>query len=92
MLGCDAAGYIACCQGIAGVDTKARLPAVAVPAPVIAGALDKGTPPEMARVMAQRIPAARLVILPEASHLSALERPLATSRMPLASATEVWQI
>ncbi|MGM9490389.1 3-oxoadipate enol-lactonase [Ideonella sp. YS5] len=80
VLDCDAAGYIACCQAIAGVDTTARLPGIAVPALVIAGALDQGTPPEMARVMAQGIPGARLVILPEASHLSVLEQPLAFRR------------
>ena len=44
---------------------------------VIAGAMDQGTPPEMARVIAQGIPGARLVVLPEASHLSVLEQPLA---------------
>lgn len=77
VLRCDAAAYIACCQAIAGVDTTARLPSIAVPTLVIAGALDVGTPPEMARVIAQGIPDAHLVVLPEASHLSALEQPLA---------------
>jgi 3-oxoadipate enol-lactonase len=77
VLGCDAACYIACCQAIAGVDTTARLSGLAVPALVIAGELDQGTPPEMARVIAQGIPGARLVVLPEASHLSVLEQPLA---------------
>lgn len=77
VLSCDAAGYIACCQAIAGVDTTARLPRIDVPALVIAGALDMGTPPEMARTIAQGIRSARLVVLPEASHLSVLEQPLA---------------
>lgn len=77
VLACDAAGYIACCHAIAGLDTTNRLPGIAVPALVIAGALDQGTPPEMARVIAQGIPGARLVVLPEASHLSVLEQPLA---------------
>jgi 3-oxoadipate enol-lactonase len=81
VLGCDAAAYIACCQAIATVDTTARLPGIAVPALVIAGALDQGTPPEMARVIAQGIPGARLAILPEASHLSVLEQPLAFRRV-----------
>ena len=77
VLACDAAGYIACCHAIAGLDTTARLPGIAVPALVIAGALDQGTPPEMARVIGQGIPGAHLVVLPEASHLSVLEQPLA---------------
>jgi 3-oxoadipate enol-lactonase len=53
VLTCDAVGYIACCQAIAGVDTTARLPGISVPTLVIAGALDLGTPPAMARVIAQ---------------------------------------
>ncbi len=77
VLACDAAGYIACCHAIAGLDTTPRLPGITVPALVIAGALDQGTPPEMARVIAKGIPGARLVVLPEASHLSVLEQPLA---------------
>lgn len=77
VLACDAAGYIACCHAIAGLDTTHRLSGITVPALVIAGALDQGTPPEMARVIAQGIPGARLVVLPEASHLSVLEQPLA---------------
>jgi 3-oxoadipate enol-lactonase len=75
VLRCDAAGYVACCHAIAGVDTTARLPGIGVPTLVIAGVLDQGTPPEMARVIAQGIPGARLVVLPEASHLSVLEQP-----------------
>lgn len=77
VLSCDAAGYIACCQAIAAVDTTARLPGIRVPTLAIAGALDQGTPPAMARVIAQAIPGAQLVLLPEASHLSVLEQPLA---------------
>ena len=77
VLACDAAGYIACCHAIAGLDTTAQLPGIAVPTLVIAGALDQGTPPEMARVIARGIPGARMVVLPEASHLSVLEQPLA---------------
>jgi len=75
VLACNAAAYIACCQAVAGIDTTARLPRIAVPTLVIAGALDQGTPPAMARVIAQGIPGARLVVLPEASHLSVLEQP-----------------
>jgi 3-oxoadipate enol-lactonase len=77
VLSCNAAGYIACCQAISGVDTTARLPRIQVPALVIAGELDPGTPPAMARTIAQGIPGARLVVLPEASHLSVLEQPVA---------------
>lgn len=77
VLGCDPSGYIACCQAISAVDTTARLPHIQVPTLVIAGELDQGTPPAMARAIAQGIPGARLVVLPAASHLSVLEQPVA---------------
>ena len=59
------------------MNTTERLPRLVVPTLVIAGALDQGTPPEMARTIAQGIPGAKLVVLPMASHLSVLEQPVA---------------
>lgn len=77
VLACRQAGYIACCEAISQVDTTDRLPALRMPTLVIAGALDAGTPPAMAQRIAAQIPAAELVVLPEASHLSVLEQPAA---------------
>jgi 3-oxoadipate enol-lactonase len=48
-----------------------------VPTLVIAGELDVGTPPAMAKTIAQAVPGATLVVLPEASHFSVLEQPKA---------------
>jgi 3-oxoadipate enol-lactonase len=79
VLGCNPAAYVACCEAIRDVDTTARLPRIAVPTLVVAGALDQGTPPEMARTIAQGISRARLVVLRDASHLSVLEQPRAFS-------------
>lgn len=75
VVNCDAKGYIATCQAISQVDTTARLPQLKVPVLVIAGALDLGTPPAMAEIIARATPGARLVVLPDASHLSVLEQP-----------------
>ncbi|HYR26413.1 MAG TPA: 3-oxoadipate enol-lactonase [Aquabacterium sp.] len=75
VLACDPAGYMACCQAIRDVDTTARLGRIGVPTLVIAGELDLGTPPAMARAIAHHIPGAQLVILSQASHLSVLEQP-----------------
>jgi pimeloyl-ACP methyl ester carboxylesterase len=55
-------------------DTLAR---AAVPALVLVGAEDAITPESDARALAERIAAARLVIVPEAGHLSPLEAPAA---------------
>jgi 3-oxoadipate enol-lactonase len=73
----DQAGYVACCHAVAGVNTTDRLPQLTQPTLVIAGELDLGTPPTMARTIAQAVPGAQLVVLPEASHLSVLEQPIA---------------
>jgi 3-oxoadipate enol-lactonase len=70
-----AEGYAGCCNAVGTVDTTARLGAIAVPTLVIAGELDQGTPVAMARTLAEGIPGATLVVLPEASHLSAVEQP-----------------
>jgi 3-oxoadipate enol-lactonase len=73
----DAAGYIACCHAIAGVDTTERLAQVQVPALVIAGELDQGTPVAMAETLAAALPQARVTVLRDASHLSVIEQPAA---------------
>ena len=73
----DTAGYVACCHAIAGVDTTERLSQVQVPALVIAGALDQGTPVAMAETLAAALPRARLTVLRDASHLSVVEQPAA---------------
>jgi len=71
----DAHAYIACCGAVAGIDTVERLGQIAVPAMVIAGAQDAGTPLAMAETLAARIPGARLAVVANASHLSAIEQP-----------------
>jgi 3-oxoadipate enol-lactonase len=71
----DAIGYMGCCNAVGKVDTSTRLGQIAVPALVIAGELDQGTPVAMAQTLADAIPGAALTVLKEASHLSALEQP-----------------
>lgn len=70
-------------SGIAGAlmamasrpDSVPLLPQIACPTLVITGELDGPAPPADARLMAERIPGARLEIIPRAGHLSNLERP-----------------
>jgi 3-oxoadipate enol-lactonase len=71
----DTVGYVGCCSAVGNVDTTARLGQIAVPALVIAGELDQGTPVAMAETLARGIPNASLTVLKEASHLSAVEQP-----------------
>ena len=48
---------------------------------MIAGGKDAGTPPSMSEAIVTRIPGARLAVLPEAAHLSAVEVPEAFSAL-----------
>lgn len=75
LLACDPAGYVACCHAVAGVDWLDALHHIACPTLVLAGALDLGATPEMARAIQQRIPGARLEVFARASHLSPREQP-----------------
>jgi 3-oxoadipate enol-lactonase len=70
-----AEGYLGCCEAIRELEYTAALPRIQAPTLVIAGELDQGTTPAMARVIANAIPGARLSIIPGASHLSAVEKP-----------------
>lgn len=73
----DPDGYVAVCAAIGALDTTARLAQVTVPTLVIAGELDQGAPVSMSQTMVDAIPGARLVVLENASHLSAIEQPQA---------------
>lgn len=55
-------------------DIRPRLGAIQAPTLVLVGRDDKATPPARSREIADRIPAARLVEVPGAAHLSALEQ------------------
>ncbi len=60
-------------------DSREVLARVAVPTLVVVGAADRVTPPETARAMAEALPRARLVIVPDVGHLPMLEAPEATA-------------
>jgi 3-oxoadipate enol-lactonase len=63
-------------MAIAGrADHTDLLPRIAVPTMVIVGEHDQVTPPPLSTAMAAAIPDARLVIMGEAGHMTALEHP-----------------
>ncbi|MFC7380150.1 alpha/beta fold hydrolase [Brevundimonas sp. GCM10030266] len=64
---------------IGRIDSRPSLSAIAVPTLVLVGDQDGVTPPEHAREMADAIPGARLVIVPDAGHISTLEQPEAVN-------------
>jgi 3-oxoadipate enol-lactonase len=81
VLRCNPQGYVACCHAASSVNWTDRLHTVKLPTLIIAGALDVGAPPSMARVIADRIEGAQLVVLDEAAHLSVAEQPEAFSTL-----------
>jgi pimeloyl-ACP methyl ester carboxylesterase len=61
------------------VDSRPLLPRVACPTLVLCGRQDAVTPPELHEEMAAAIPGAKLVVVEECGHLSAIERPAAVT-------------
>lgn len=77
-------GYIGCSEAITRLDYLDRLDAITLPTLVMVGAEDPGTPVATAEAIQQRIPGARLEIIPAASHLSNVEQADAFNRRLLA--------
>jgi 3-oxoadipate enol-lactonase len=73
-LATPAEGYAGCCEALAGWDYRDRLGEIATPTLVLAGAHDIATPLEQNELVAERIPGARLVVLPEAAHLANVQQ------------------
>jgi pimeloyl-ACP methyl ester carboxylesterase len=64
---------------IGRIDSRPSLSAIAVPTLVLVGDQDGVTPPEHAREMADAIPGAKQVVVPNAGHVSTLEQPEAVN-------------
>lgn len=60
-------------------DSRSVLPGIDVPVLVVGGAEDALTPPADMEEMAAAIPAARMIVIPRAGHLSPLEQPAAVN-------------
>jgi 3-oxoadipate enol-lactonase len=74
------AGYAGCCAAIPKINVTARLKEIKCPVLVICGEQDPGTPPAMAREIHENTPGSKLVLIPQAAHLSNLEQPAAFNR------------
>jgi 3-oxoadipate enol-lactonase len=69
--------YLETMRAIYLEDVSEVLPLVRVPTLVLVGERDHRTPISFSEVLVQKIPGARLVIIPEAKHLSNLDNPTA---------------
>ena len=68
-------GYAGACEAIAQMDLRADVPRIKAPTLVIAAEHDQSTPPDLSREIARRIPAAELVVIPDAAHIANIEQP-----------------
>lgn len=67
-------GFCGACAAIAKVDTLDRLKEIKLPALIIVGEQDHGTPPEMARAIQANLPGSELTVIQDAAHLSNVEQ------------------
>jgi 3-oxoadipate enol-lactonase len=74
-------GFAAGVRCLTTHDLRDRLGDVLAPALVVCGALDRETPPEYSRFIAERIPGARLELVAGAGHLANLEQPQAVNAL-----------
>ena len=73
-LATDPEGYAGCCEALAEFDMRGQLDAIAAPTLVIAGEDDPVGTPERAAAIGEEIEDSRVVVLPSARHLAAVEQ------------------
>ena len=71
----SADGYVGTCCALRDADLTQAASSINKPTLVLCGDQDIATPPEMARQLASVIPDARLLLIPEAAHISCVEQP-----------------
>ncbi|MGA8675116.1 MAG: alpha/beta fold hydrolase [Candidatus Acidiferrales bacterium] len=75
-----APGYFGQLQGIIGWDAYSRIAQITAPTLVIHGETDMLIPPANARLISERIPNARLVLIPRAGHIFETDQPALANR------------
>jgi 3-oxoadipate enol-lactonase len=79
-LGTDPAGYMGCCAALRDADLRDKVSAIMTPTLVLAGGADVATPPALTESLHQQIRDSHFVVIPEAGHVSNLDRPAAFER------------
>ncbi|MCM3849002.1 alpha/beta hydrolase [Pseudonocardia sp. DR1-2] len=80
VLGDDPLIHAAMWEMIAGFEITEELPGIACPSLAIVGEHDSSSPVSSARLLVERIPDARLRVVPHTAHLAPLERPDVVTR------------
>lgn len=73
--GTDIDSYMAACRVMGKMDLRDLVSGISVPTSVIVGAEDPATTPAHSEELHRRIPGATLYVIPDCSHLSAVEKP-----------------
>jgi 3-oxoadipate enol-lactonase / 4-carboxymuconolactone decarboxylase len=81
LLSNPAEGYARCCEALAAFDLRGGLGAIRAPTLAIAPTEDPVTPPDHLAAIRDAIPGARVTRLEHASHIAAVERPEAFTRI-----------
>jgi 3-oxoadipate enol-lactonase len=74
-LATDPAIFLDACEALATLDLRAAIVDFALPVLIVVGADDAATPPAMAMELAELLPEARLVIMPDCAHVPQLQDP-----------------
>ena len=82
-------GYIGQLQGIMGWEAYSRIAQITAPTLVIHGETDRLVPAANGRLIAERIPGAKLVLIPRASHIFETDQPGAAHQAVLEFLTAV---
>ena len=77
----DIDDYVAACHAMGAMDLRDAVTGITAPTTVIVGADDPATSPEHAELIRRLVPGASLHVIPECSHLSAVEWPGAIARL-----------
>lgn len=67
-------GYAGCCRAISKIDVTEQLRKLKMPALILVGEQDVGTPPAMAKVIQDALAGSELVVIPQAAHISNIEQ------------------
>lgn len=76
----DPRGWAQGWKAIAAIDTLPDLPRVSVPTLCIAGEVDKSSPPDKVKMIADAVPGAQFRVVAGAPHMLFIEQPEAVAR------------
>lgn len=76
-------GYVGCSEALVRINVTSRLFNLRIPALVVVGEHDPGTPVSMAKAIHENLPLSQLEVISQAAHISNVERPDEFNRLVL---------